>query len=151
MAEMGLVTVYCATATGGITEPDADSVTEALQVWAVPTGVTAVAKSAVPSLLHVVYTAIFTTSSSVLIADREMAIEMALAEFFSREPIGGHRVNPPYLAGKLFVDAIEGVIRSATPGCLTVRVTSPSSDAGLNPNGVVQYAGVTHGITEVME
>ncbi len=149
----GVVTLYCATATGGVTGDVNDPATDlgaiavAMQAWAAPTGITALPASATPVTVNIAYTAVFATTSGVTVAARETAIETALGVFFSSEPIGGHIIPPA--AGKLFADALEGVIRAASPGCITVAVTTPAADVELTLDEVVQLGTVTPHVSEV--
>lgn len=149
----GVVTQYCATATGGVTGDVNDPATDlgaiavAMQAQAAPTGVTALPASAKPATVDVEYTAVFATTSGVTVSDRETAIGVDLGVFFSTEPIGGHIIPPA--AGKLFVDALEGVIRAATPGCITVAVTTPAADVALTIDEVAQLGTITHHVSEV--
>ncbi len=149
----GVVTLYCATATGGVAGDVNDPATDlgaiavAMQAWAVPTGTTALPATATPVTTDIEYTAVFTTTSGVTVADRETAIETALGAFFATEPIGGHIIPPA--GGKLFVDALEGVIRAASPGAITVAVTTPAADVDLTIDEVVQLGTVTPHVSEV--
>lgn len=149
----GEVTLYCATATGGISgdalDPDTDlgAIAVAMQAWAVPLGVTALPESATPSTVAVEYTAVYETTEGWTISERETANAEALASFLSTEPIGGRVIAPA--AGKVFHDALEGVIRNASPGCITVNVTTPAADITLTAAQVPVAGTVTHHVSEV--
>lgn len=149
----GEVTLYCATATGGITgdalDPDTDlgAIAVAMQAWAVPLGVTALPDTATTLTFAIEYTAVYETTAGITTGDRETLNEIALGVFMATEPIGGREIPPA--DGKVFHDAIEGVIRNASPGCVTVNVTTPAADTTLTTAQVPVLGVVTHNVSEV--
>jgi hypothetical protein len=128
----GEVTLYCAAGASEVAGTAGDPTTDLgavqLALGAVtPLGVTATAASARATPLDVEYTAVYTIGGATL-AERELAIELALAEWLAQEPIGGRSVGGD---SYLYADAILAVIRGATPGCITASLTTPAADIAM--------------------
>lgn len=136
----GNVTVYVATATGAVTGSIGDTTTplgavdEAIQTQAVPLGITATVLSAVSLAVPITYEVWVRSTVGLTVADLTDAINLALTNFLSVQPIGGSRKVPG--PGFVFADALEGVIVEAigTDNLIDVAVTVPAADAVVAAN-----------------
>jgi hypothetical protein len=154
----GNVTVYCATATGGITGSTGDpntplgAVHEAVNRYAAPLGVTATAASATAVPVPVTYEAQLYNTSGLTNAQIETLILAELVAFMSAEPIGGNEITGP---GKLFTSAISAKIggtRNALGVALPmfrVILAAPAADVPLAANEVPTLSTVTPTIRQV--
>lgn len=137
----GVVDVYVATATGGVTAgPDLTAVDEAIQRRAAPLAITAITHSATQVDVTVDYEVwLYSTNrTEQQIKDTVIA---ALAALVAATPIGGNVVEPS--AGRLFASAIRGAIIGALPEIFDATVTTPAGDVTLNIYDVAVLGTVT--------
>ncbi len=141
----GIVSVYVATATGGVPgdaeDPDSDlgRVAAAIRTQAAPHPVTVIVRSATPVVIPVACS--ISMYATTLTRDEIAArVEAALVELMRNKPIGG---DVEVTGGALFKSDIEAAISGAVPGIFHVLVTSPGSDLFLGPSDVAQLGAVT--------
>lgn len=141
----GVVTVYCATATGAPGAPDVAIVQSAIDASAEPLCVQATAVGAaeltVPVTLEV-----WVKGTSLSPAEISSAISTALATYFRDLDIGGV-IIPPATLGKVDVDAIKGVVFQSTAGVVDVAITLPAADVSVAPNEVPKLGAVNITVT----
>lgn len=150
----GNVTVYVATATGGITgtvtdvTTDLGAVQNAILRNAEPLAVTANAVSAEVVTIPVTYSVWMYNTSGLPDAQIQSAIALALTAFMSAQPIGGNVIdaNP----GKVFQEAIGRAIGAVRPEIFRVAVSSPAGDTVLTQGQVPALGTVTPTITQVI-
>jgi phage-related baseplate assembly protein len=152
----GFVTLFVATATGGVTgdenDPDTDlgAINEAVQRQAVPQAVTASTASAVPVTVPVTYTLTLYNTVGQTEDQIKDAVGLRLASFMSTQPIGGNKI-PGDGAGKVYGDAIRTVIGAtyAHPITIHVVVSLPAGDTALDVDEVPVLGTVTGTIVQV--
>lgn len=150
----GNVTVYVATASGGIAgdadDPSTDlgAVNENIQQKAAPLAVTANTESAVEVSVSVTYQVWLYTTTGLTAAQVAQAIADNLTVFFAAQPIGGNVIGVD--VGKIFRDAIITAI-GATPSIKDARfrvtLASPASDVELAVNEVAVLGTITPTVT----
>lgn len=140
-ATTGFVTVYLANANGPVTNDDVTAVNTAIQAQAVPVGVTATPASAAAKAIAItadVHIAGATQSD----ADIKTKISRVLGDYFKTIPIGGIKLAGQ-ASGKVFVNALEGVIRAADSKIVQVVVTLPTGDTTLLSSEVATVGTTT--------
>lgn len=140
----GIVTTYLATASGAPVAGDVTIVQAAFEEWAEPWGVQAVAVAATPLTVNVAYQ-VWVSGSNLTQAQIETAIGNALSVWFASLDIGGYVISPD--TGAIYVDALQQVIGTATPGILRVSVTTPAGTTAMTANQVAVLGTVTPTIT----
>lgn len=136
----GGVTVYVATATGGVTGTQGNPATDlgaiAAAIWesVEPLAVTATISSAVATSVPVTYE-LWVSDTIGLTADQiETAIEAALLSFIATHPIGGYWLAGE-VVGRVYQSAIETAIGAAVAGRqVRIEVTIPAADVDLAEN-----------------
>jgi phage-related baseplate assembly protein len=136
----GTVTVYVADASGPIDDDDLADVSTAIQLYAVPTGFTAVVLNATGVTVDVAATVYLARSSTLTIDELNELIEEQLTAYFADAPIGGYQAG----GGYIFYSAVVGQIFEAAPGqVIRVVLTSPSSDVALTASQVAVLGDIT--------
>lgn len=152
-AGTGTVTTYVATATGGVTgtvsdvSTDLGAVNDAIQRKAAPLAVTANTLSATVVTFPITYQAWVYNTVGLTDQELEDAIALALAAFFSAQPIGGNVIDPD--PGKVFHDAIRRVIGAVRTEIFHVVVSLPAADTTLAISEVPALGAVNGTITQV--
>lgn len=142
----GGVTVYVATASGGVggtagdVGTDLGAIDEAIAQRAEPLAVTAVAASAAVVAVPVTYKAWILNTSGLTETQIRETIEDALVAWFAVQPIGGHRAG---VTGRLYHDAIRTVIGASIPQIFHVEITAPAGDVVLAASEVAVLGAVT--------
>lgn len=143
----GEVTVYLASASGGVSGSDVTAVEEALATYATPLCVTLTVASASEVTVAVTYQLWIYRGVNKTEDEVEEAVQDALEDLFAARPIGGD-IIPPALTGKLYKSLIESAIRSVFPGyAFRVSVSAPSGDTSLTNSQVATLGAVTPTIT----
>lgn len=140
----GAVTVYLATADGAPVGGDVTIVQGQIDKLAEPWTASATAVAATEHTIAVTYQ-VWVQSSNLTSAQIQTQIANALAVYMSQAPIGGYIVPPD--TGDIYVEELEGVIRSATLNVVRVDVTLPAADVALSPNEVPKLGTVTPTVT----
>lgn len=140
----GALSVYLATAAGAASGPDVAIVQAAIDDNVEPWGATVTAYAATPSVVDITYEA-WILNSQLTTAAIEEAIETALAEFFSTLDLGGYVVPPD--TGDLYVETLQLVIGTATPGIRRVVISLPAAAVALLANEVATLGTITPTIT----
>lgn len=133
----GNVTVYIATATGGVTGTDGDpstalgAVAEAIATQAEPLAVTATVISATPVDVNATYQAWVKGTIGLTSPELQTKIALALATAIALLPIGGLRKVPG--TGYVFKEWVEGVIKGAigSDSLIDLTVTLPAANVAL--------------------
>lgn len=140
----GSLTVIVATDSGAVSGTVGDTTTALgvidydIQNNAVPEGVGPVTVQSASTLNVAVAATIYVDKAASLSdADVKAAADAALGVYLARVPIGGLIKTQ----GKLFVNALEAVIRSASPHIVTVNVTSPAADVTVVSTAKPVYSG----------
>ena len=152
----GNMTVYVATATGGITgtildlTTDLGAVHDAIQKLATPLGITETTASAVPVVVPVTYQLWLYNDTGLDEAGIKAAIAADLVLLFSSEPIGGN--NAPPESNRLYPSAIEAVIAgvdSLADSVIRVTLDAPATSLSLLDSEVPTLGTITGTITQV--
>ena len=127
----GIVTAYYAAASGA---PIAEDVTAAnlnIEVYSTAVGdtITFLGSGAVASVLSVAGTVKIKNRAGLDAATIKAAIVTALAEYWKTIPIGGH--DNSGASGLIYLNDIEGVVRSAYPGLYGVVLSTPVANTSL--------------------
>lgn len=140
----GGLTVYVATAAGGVSASDVAIIQADVRRLAEPNAVTATVASAVPRILSVVYELWVREVIGLTTSQIEDRVNAALTAFCEVMPIGGDLVDGAPL-GLLHRSAIAGAIADAIGRDYLVRleVTFPGSDESLRPDEVPVFTGAT--------
>ena len=148
----GSLTLYCATATGVLTGTIGDTTTflgmvdYQIQNNVVPEGVgpvtTASASAHSIALAADVYVNVAGNQST---ADIQAAIDAAMGVYFPTLPIGGQVAG----VGKVFLNALLGVLENASPWILYATLSAPSVDVVMGVGDVAQYGGTTITVHQV--
>lgn len=139
----GNVVVYIATATGAASSPDCDKVTAAFYRWAEPWCVDSVAEPAVEVVIPITYQVWIRTSFTA--AQVRSAVGVALARYIAGVDVGGIIVSPN--TGRVYIEALQYIIRTALPGIELVAVTIPAADVAIAPNEVPVLGGLSGEVT----
>jgi hypothetical protein len=140
----GIVTVYCATASGAPSGADIDIVQSAFDAFVEPWGVTSVAVAATPHVIAPTYHA-WLSGTNLTTGQIETVEANALALYFATIPLGGVVIPPD--TGDVYVEAIEQVIGQAVPGTVRVVVSIPSAKVDLTPDEVAVLGTISPTIT----
>lgn len=135
----GLVDVYLATASGGVTGSVGDETTPlgaidaAIQDSVVPDGVTANVQTATALTVAVTYELWVKDTIAMTDAQIEAAISASLTSSISETPIGGEVATDEDSTGYVYVDQLEAAIVGALPDRSVVRlaVTLPAADVSV--------------------
>lgn len=140
----GGLTVYVATAAGGVSAPDVAIIQADVRRLAEPNAVTATIASAVPMSLSVTYELWVREAIGLTTSQIEDRVNAALTAFCQAMPIGGDLVDGAPL-GQLHRSAIDGAIADAIGRDYLVRleVTFPGSDQNMAPDDVLTFSGTT--------
>lgn len=143
----GGVTTYVASPSGslmgtiGNTSTALGAVDDAIQKMAVPLAITAITASATPVPISVTYEVWVRDTSGKSNGDIANAINSAIVDFLSSQPIGGHKI-PAESTGRVYKSAIESAIDVAlktiggSEDDFVIRrlVTVPAGDTDLAVN-----------------
>lgn len=110
----GNITIYIATATGGVVPSDVAIAQTAVQQWAEPQCVTATVVSATPVAIAVTHETWCYNTSAMTLAQIEAAIYAALRAFVNSQPVGGNKITDAD-TGKIYADALKATIGGALP------------------------------------
>ena len=146
----GTLTVYVATASGGVTGTAGDPLTdlgaiaEAVHTKVEPLCVTPTVTTATPQTNAVTYALWVHDWISMTDAEIEAAIEAAIIAFYSTQPIGGvvlSEGNP----GNVFKQALESAMTRALPAgsIVDLQVATPVDDVEHDPDEVPVAGTVT--------
>jgi phage-related baseplate assembly protein len=135
----GGVDLFCATASGIVSDTDLVAAAAAVQQNAVPQAITARVQSAVGVSVFVVYQAWAYSTSGYTPAQITVLIDEALRDFFGKQPVGGNIIETT--PGAIYVDAIRTAIGITLPEIFHVELHTPSTDVVLQQNELAQYAG----------
>lgn len=135
----GGVTVYVATASGGVTgdadDPDTDlgAIQEAFDENVEPIGITATATSATTLTVAVTYELWVRDTIGMSESEITTAVGASLTSAISDAPIGGERLDPEDSAGFVFVDTLEAAIDDALPAGSIIKrtITLPAADVAV--------------------
>lgn len=140
-SDTGDVTVYLASGSGGVLEPDRALVEQAILTWATPLCITPTVLSATQVLVPITYELWVYKSVNKTSAEIAEEVEAALEGMFAARPIGGDVIAPA--AGKLYHSMIESTIRGLYPQAFRVNLTAPSGDTALTAGQVAAVGTVT--------
>lgn len=127
----GALTVYCASASGGIPGSAGDPTTDLgavnvqIQSQCVPTGIIVTVATAVAHTITVAAVVYLRHGSTLTEANARTAILTKLTEYFSNVPIGGYDIGA---GGTLFLSALVGQVFQAHPDIIDVVMVSPLVD-----------------------
>jgi hypothetical protein len=129
----GNLTVYVATATGGVATSDVAILQDAIDKNSTTQCVNAVVVSATPVVLNFEHETWIYNTSSQTPDQLEDAIYTKLRSYVQSQPLGGNileATTPP--TGKVFADAIKSVIGAAMPSLIVhTNLITPSGDTTL--------------------
>ncbi len=148
-SDTGDVTVYLASASGGVTEPDRALVEAGILRWATPLCITPTVLAATNVLVAVTYELWVYKSVNKTAEEVEDEVGAALETMFATRPIGGDVISPA--AGKLYKTMIESTIRGVYAQAFRVSVTTPSIDTALTEGQVAALGTVTATIHLVVD
>lgn len=133
----GNLTVYVATATGGVDPSDVAIAQTAVQQYAEPQCVTATVVSATPKVIDVEHET-WAYNTAALTADQiEDQIYAKLRAFINEQPIGGNVLTDEETTGKIYADAIKATIGGALPSLVVkINLTTPAGDTTVALNEV---------------
>jgi hypothetical protein len=144
---LGGVTVYVATATGGVTgsagDPSTDlgAINAAIQELCAPLAITATVVSAVAEIIAPTYELWVRDTTGMGTAEIEAAVAARLTALMASSPIGGHVIGG---VGKIYVTAIETTIGAALEDDLVrVVVTVPAADVTIAINEAPVLGAIT--------
>jgi hypothetical protein len=154
----GNVTVYVATATGGVTGTASDPATDlgalqdAVNKQAEPLAVNAALVSATPVVVAYTYQVWLYSSIALTDAQIKTAIETELATFTRTMPIGGDVISPE--VGRIYISAIQAAIGRASANgvklpIVRVDVILPASNLDLAISDVPVLGAVTGTVTQI--
>lgn len=129
--DTGEINVIVANASGPVDPADVDLVDEAIQLVAVPKGTTADTNSATGLNVTVTATVYLSRSSTTTVSAYEIAAGKAMIGYFAQLPIGGEEIVEG--DGKIFEDAIKGVLYGITPEVVNVDLNAPLADVDVGP------------------
>ncbi len=136
----GGVTVWVATASGGVTgdvnDPSTDlgRLFELLDEQVVPLPITLTLASATTKTLDITYDVWVTSSITATDAELQSDITDAITAYLAQQPIGG---NVAGVGGFIFLEILKAVIRSVdSTHIFHVEITTPSGDFALSNNEV---------------
>lgn len=131
---VGGVTVYIADADGPVAGPDVTLVADAIHKLVEPLSITPNVQSAVAKLIVPTYTLWVRDTSGMSNADIAAAVQTKLTDWLATQPIGGW--IKPTQPGRVYLDAIRGVIVSTLGNDLTIDVdlTVPAADVDILSN-----------------
>lgn len=148
----GSLTLYCASASGGITGTAGDPTTDlgavntAIQTNCVPTGITCTVATAVEHDIDIQATVYLKAGSTVSSAQARTTILDALTTYFSTIPIGGFNTGS---GGFVFLDAVIGQIYQAVPDAIEVVITSPGANVSMADSDVAVLTSILTDFTIV--
>jgi phage-related baseplate assembly protein len=135
----GHVDLYCATASGTVSDTDLVAADEAVQQNAAPQAITARVHSAVGVSVFVVYQAWVYNTSGHNAAQITALIDESLRVFFGKQPVGGNIIETT--PGAIYVDAIRTAIGITLPEIFHVELHTPSADVVLAQEELARYVG----------
>lgn len=142
----GNVTVYVATASGGIQPGDVDVANAAVRARAEPLSVNAEVVSATAVLTPITYELWIYNTTGRTDDEIKAVIAARLSAFVQRQPIGGNKIDS---TSRVYKTAIAAEIGSVFPQVIRVDVTAPSGDVALTPSQVMTLGEVTGTIHQV--
>lgn len=140
-SDTGAVTVYLASGSGGVLEPDRALVEAAILKWATPLCITPTVLSATPNVIDVTYELWVYKSVNKTAAEIEDDVEAALEQMLAKRPIGGDVIAPA--TGRVYHTMIDSTIRGLYPQNFRVSLSVPSGDIDLAENEVPALGTVT--------
>lgn len=149
-SDTGDVTVYLASGSGALAEPDRLLVEDAILTWATPLCITPSVQSAVEVVVPITYELWIYKSCNATASEIEDAVDSALGVMFASRPIGGDIIAPA-TTGALYRSMIESTIRGVYSQAFRVSVTSPSGDTALTNGQVASLGTVTPTINIVVD
>lgn len=142
----GVVNVYLANASGGLSAGDVSIANSAIQALCVPDAITAIVASAAAIVVPITYTVYVPTVTGYTSGTVTSAISSALATYFSTLPIGG---ITDQTVGVVPYSALIGVIMSSLKGFNSVTLSAPAADVALTANQVATLGAITPTVTFV--
>jgi len=129
----GNVTVYVATPSGEVSNPDDVALIQAnIDRNAEPEAVTATVVSATPLPIDMTYTAWVDTAAGLTEAQVEELIEAAATAFLATEPIGGEVLPGEGGQGRVYLSIFEVTTGKAVTGLLRLTLTVPAADVDVD-------------------
>jgi len=141
-----LVTLANASSGGILTGGDVALVDAAIKANVVPVTVTETTQSATALSVPVTYQLWAHTTSGIVPATAQAAVNAALVTAFQNFPIGGDLISG---SGKVYVSDLVGIIKSVVPQAFQIVVTAPAADVALGTYQVATLGAVTPTITVV--
>lgn len=132
----GNVTLYVASASGGVTGAALTAAGDAVEQQAVPLAVAASTVSANELAVQVTYSAWVYNTVGLTSEQVKQAVESALAAFFAALPLGGNLLSPGDALGYVYRDQLLSVIDAAVPQIFHVVLTQPAADVALTNDEV---------------
>jgi uncharacterized phage protein gp47/JayE len=148
----GHLTVYCATATGGVPgtvgDPDTDlgKIQSEFDLLCEPLCVDSMATAATEKVVPVAYQVWMYNDSGMTEADITGKIATKLAQWFSARPIGGDIISAN---GYVFHSQLQAEIGDEIDEIFRVAVVSPSADVAILGNEVPVLGAITATITQL--
>lgn len=137
----GVVSVYIANSSGEVDAPDVAVVQDAIDAQATPVNVTATVESAVAVTQAFVGT-IHIHNSTLTDAQVSAKVQNAIDKYLAAIPIGGTFLTDA-ITGKLYFDALIGVIFASDSQIAQATLSSPSGDVTLANNEIVTASSYT--------
>lgn len=148
-SDTGDVTVYLASGSGAIAEPDRALVEDAILTWATPLCITPTVLSAAPVTIPVTYSMSLYKRANKTATEVQEEVESALEQMFTQRPIGGDGLRG---AGKMYQSIISSTIRNLYPSdAFNVVLALPASDTAMTEGQVPALGTVTGTITLVQD
>lgn len=148
-SDTGDVTVYLASSSGPIAEPDRALIETAILTWATPLCITPTVLSATGVAVAVTYTVWLYKSANKTADEAKADILAALENMIATRPIGGD-IIPPAATGSLYASLIESTIRAVYPQVFRVVITLPG-DTSLGNGQVATLGAVTGTVNLVVD
>ena len=141
-SETGNVTIYVASATGGVGSSDVSLVQTAINTYATPLCITPTVYSANPVVVNVTYTMWIYQSVNQTAQEIQTAVQTALETMFASRKIGGD-IIPPAATGDLYQSLIYSTIADTFPEYVfRVTLQAPTSDTPLTNDQVATLGAV---------
>lgn len=140
--DTGVVLIYLAGPSGGVSSGDRALVEDAIVKWATPLCVTPTVIAATNVTVPVTYALWCYDSVNLTAAEVEAAVETALQNLFASSQIGGD-IIPPATTGALYHSLIESTIRGVYPEIFRVTLSAPAGDTALDNEEVAVLGTVT--------
>jgi hypothetical protein len=132
----GIVTVYFASPAGAPLPEDVTAANLNIQTYAfaVPDAITYSGISATESTTFVSGSVRVKFATGLDVSRIKAAIVAKLLEQWKEIPIGG--MDSDGASGKIYLNDIEGIVKSAWPGLYRVQIATPSGDTSISSNTV---------------